>query len=612
MYTLLDLPDEILFYLVEELAVPFDYNGYYRNPFWTLREKFFDDRTKRGYHLRNLLALSATCKRLRSKLGPIVWGDFVLHKYTFGRKSSRSGLEGNETYFLDTFAASLVETDKGRYVKSAILEFVTVFEPTTPTAMLSMSLPDLYEYRTLELVNKETLPNLQRLFITFYLHSQDNYSKLAVRLQDYERPVKISASMTSATYLHHLQENFWSMVDHLVFTLTSRSNQNRDFLTMDRIKNLKSLTLRSFVISEDNCAQLVRHLVAMINSNGLETLDLTNLAISFSHMKDLPLLDIPSLKSLHCQERHLASFSQSPRSCRSLQLLKLLFDPYTLLAKLDLPFQLTTLCSLEIGQLPYKQDPRDHLLFFRKLQDVNPSLNRLCFQRLTISGALALAPVLSKLKYFKVDHLDYCDTYIWPMMTTETTILATELEHMHVNRILSALILDQPTHTDKIFQFPMSPHELISYPLLKSIALDSRHAEPQVSDLYLDVTWPRVSQFLEADQLSTRARLLRDEYRSDFSQFDFYDSISTKPYEGDRADQSYLQDLLYDFHDDHLFKITDFCYFIRSIDALWKLPSTKRMSSGDTSLTSPNVDFNHYVRMVVKIDLQQLKRLLTT
>lgn len=606
MSTLLDLPDEILFHLVEMLTVPFDYRGYYLDPFWPLREKSSGGRNERGRHLRDLLALAATCRILRSKLGSIVWGDFVLYETMF--RPYRSD-DGTEHHFLDVFAASFVDTDNERYVNSPILEFVTVFEPHTPTAKLSMRLTDLYEYHTLELVNKKTLPILKRLIIKFYHHSHESYSDLVLRLQDYERPIKISASMTSADDLQHLQESFWSMVDHLVFTLTSSSNQNRDFSTLDtRVKNLRSLTLRSFVLDANSCAQLVRHLVTMINNNALETLDLVPLAMSFSMIKDLPLLEIPSLKRLDCQERHLPSFSRSPRSCRSLQHLKLKFDPDSILGNLDIPFQLATLCHLEIELLPYQKEPASHLPLFRKLQDTSPFLNSMCFRRLTISAALTLAPVLSKLKYFRADNVDYSGTYFWPRMTTEATTLATEMEHMHVNRMLSALILDEPTYTGKSFSLPVSPHELISYPLLKAIALDSRHAEPQISVLNLEATWPRISQFLDATQLLIRARFLREEYASFYSPFDFYDPISLKAV-GHRHDQSYLQDLFYDFNDGHSFKLTDFCYVIHHVDSLWDPGSPE---SEDVPLPSSENYGEHSITMYVKIDLQRLKKLLTT
>lgn len=617
MHAFLDLPDEILFQLVAELWVPTDYSGYYWSPSLPPREESSGGQIGRSYHLRDVLALSTTCKRLRSKLGPVVWSDFVLNEKTFKSHTDRKDyfhicLGEEEPNFIDALAASLVDTETGCYVKSDILEFVTVFEPQMPTAKLSKVIKDLDIYQSIQLVNKRTLPNLQRLIIDFYNFQDEIYDKLVVRLQEYNRLVNISATMTSTANLQLLQESFWSMVDHLHFTIASRSNQARDFTSLEtKVKNLKSLTVWSSAPSKIDCAQLVRHLAAMINNNGgnLETLNLYHLSVSFAEIAGSALLELPVLKRLQCQEKHLSSFSKAPKSCRLLQLLDIKFDASSILSKVEFPFQFTSLCSLDITQLPDKAKPENHLPFFRKLQDANPSLNSLSFNFFSVPEVLALAPVLSQSKYFKIRIMEYSDSYIWPIIATVYTSLENEIEHMHVNRILTTLVLNKPTDTGKLFSFPVSPHELISYPLLKAIALDSRYTDPQVSALDIYTTWPRVSESLTEAQLSLRAQCFITNYQSPHVAFEVYEPICSKPV-GEGEDQSYLQDLFYGFNDGDYFKLTDFCFLVRDMGSLWK-PSSQDGTGGKVKFLSygDNSRWNQ-VEMHVKIDLKLLKKLL--
>lgn len=618
MHALVSLPDEILLHLVKELSIPFDYSGYYWDPFFPPREEFSGPRNGQSYHLRDALALSATCKNLRSKLGPMVWGDFVLNEKTFRSHSERNDyfhvcIGEEEPNFIDALAASLVETEKGRYVKSDILEFVSIFEPQMSTAKLSKVMRELDMYQSIQLVNKWTLPSLQRLIIDFQNYQDEIYGDLVVRLQDYDRPVKISTRMTSTSNLQILQESFWSMVDHLHFTITSRSNQARDFTSLEtRVKSLKSLTLWSSLPNKNDCAQLVRHLAAMINNNGdnLETLNLYHLALSFSEIDGSPLLELPMLKQLQCHEKHLSSFSRRPKLWRLLELLDVKFDAASILANINIPLQLTSLSCLDIIQLPDKTNPENYLPFFSRLQDANPSLNSINFSCFTIPEVLALAPVLSQFKHFKIRIMEYCDTYAWPKMATVSTSLEAEIEHMHVNRILNTLILNKSTDTGKLFSFPASPHELISYPLLKAIALDSRYPEPQVSNLDIYTTWPRVTESLTDAQLSLRAQCFRTNYQSPHVAFEVYEPIGFKPI-GEGEDQSYLQDLFYGFNDGESFKITDFCFLVRDMGSLWK-PSSQEGTGGKVKFLSygDNPRWNQ-VEMHVKIDLKRLRKLLS-
>lgn len=525
--------------------------------------------------------------------------------------------------YLKAFGLSLGQSGA---IKSAVLNFVTVFEPLIPFAQLISPMSgdhNKQQLETLLLVNKVTLPSLNRLIINFNNHRDEGFASLGLRLQEYTPPLKVSAIMTSAVKLNLLQPVILPLVDHLNFTITSIPDKLRDYSPLETISGLESLTLVSSVTNRTACGPLLTNILNMINNNDttLETMDLQLFPMTLrggpnvdnvdGDDYDGPMWCIPSLKRLACQDMHLASFPSATikkhaKSCRNLQVLNLKFNRLTKLGTLKIPALLTNLTSLQVLQIPDAARPDDYLSFFRRLQNANPFLKDMTFTYFSAPEALVLAPVLARLTKFKVHVMQHRGGYGdvgWPMIAAVAPSLAEETKDMPVNRLLKELVSTEKSSIQD-FSIAINPHELISYPLLKSIALSSCANNTNTNDnnntsmminnesatsafetLWVNATWPRVCESIKPTQLENRNQCLGFNYMSPHVAFQVYEPVCNKPV-GDEEDQSYLQDLFFGFHEDvqpeetteteptkekkqqQPFKLTDFCYLIRDVQTL--------------------------------------------
>lgn len=579
MAYLTDLPDEIILRIVNQLAIPSDYKGLYVDQRQSLRTSSIEYHGGPKYHLHDVLALSTTNKLFRALLGSLIWHDFVLNDDTFNGHD-----EKNDKSYQTAFGAFI----KNGVVKSSILDFVTIFEPLIPRACLSAEVGNndaIQNCETIQLVNPITLPSLKRLIINFNNHRDQTFSFLGLQLQKYQHPIKISATMTSAVNLSLLQSNILPLVDCLNYTITSIPKRPEIYSPLETsIFELENLTLVSSVTDQTACKSLLDIVVNMINNNSenLETLDLQLFPMNLKSLERYQTWCVPSIKRLACQDIHLASFpSQKTKACRNLDTLHIKFNRTTNLGQLEIPSLLTGLSSLEVLQIPERSKPEEYTSFFSKLQKSNPYLKSITFNFFSVPEALALAPVISKLESFKVNIMQHRGAYGdigWPMVAGTASSFAAETKEMPVNRILDKVAcgsIEGNNSSVKEFAIPLNAHELISYPLLKKLLLESPNENlqqnesctSQLSTIWLNATWPRVSETLSPAQFENRNQCLEFNYMSPHVAFQVYNPVCLKPVD-DREEQSYLEDLFYGFNDEDSFQLTDFCHLIRDLDTL--------------------------------------------
>lgn len=653
MTTLLQLPTEIFLRIIDYLLIPPDYKGYYIAPQKELRTVGYATREGPRHYLNDTLKLSATCKRLRQFVGPLVWGDLVLNYSTFSDNEKGSAQQSKQERILALGAH--LEPDSST-VKAGLLEFVTVFEPhlqracilSTPTGSVSSD-----EYETIRLVNPVTMPSLQRLIVDLNHQSDDSLCSLGWQLAQYARGaqfglrrVQVSATMTSSVNLSLLKNSILPFVDHLNFTITGLPDKLQDFSPLESLRGLQSLTLMASVTDAVKCRAQLQNLRNMIHNNrwNLESLDLQNFPMMLGEPADFISWCVPSLKRLACSDKHLGSFPQTPNACRNLQILNLRFNRETNLGELAVPLALTHLSTLQVVEIPAASKPDEYFSFFSRLQLVNPELENLEFSYLSLSQATVLAPVICKFKSLTTRIMHHAggghgDVFCWPMIAPTLNSLKLESPHMPINRLITQLF---PSSIRQLC-VPLSSHELISYPLLKSIALQqgckdgTTNDTELVQDLFVSATWPRVSEKLTSVQIANRNECLGLNYMSPHVDFQVYESVCLKP-TGDAEDLAYLSDLFLSFQEP--FPVTEFCHLIRDLDTLAHpldssstapsvatqesetginddaatsvAPKSHRRKNSKVKLTTfLDVPEWQQVEMQVKIDLQRLRELLS-
>lgn len=602
--TILQLPPEIILIILEYLFIPdlqgAPYEGYYiardrqRTVDYFIDLELFKERAR--FYLHDVLEFAATCKDLWQLAGPLVWGDFTL--------SFRTRSEELDDRIRDSPPPEPLDIS---LALSPLLACVTVFEPVMHYVSMPLGGTPM-DTKLIELINPVTMPRLQRLLLASSIHELKSFSSLGAQLIQYNEGAqyglrRVNISMFMSTKLRELPRDLFPFIDNiLLFYLSS------DLSLLKLLQGLKSFSAESTNFN----ARLPSLARTILNNRlTLKALSIRYLPKEILGQKyvDPKWWSLPHLEDLACCPRNLWLFLQSPEVCQSLKTLRLRLREVDNLGEISFSRQLTGVVRLEVDMIPSGAQPEEYLSFFTRLQLACPELESLTFAKITVSEVHALAPVISKVAWLSlsVQRIPGVPTD-WPRNASTFNSLRLESTAMTVNRIVTDVL---PSNIRELF-IPLNYHELISYPLLKSVALGGTSNNNRLTPtLFVDATWPRANHKLTPAQLHHRNKLL-GEAPQFLDNFTMYESVLDKP-TGKTQELAYLSDLFLDFNEP--FSLTEFCHFICDLNTLaggvYRLKYDSYEVRGKVKLIKTNYDKAQIVKMQVKIDLPRLRELLS-
>lgn len=353
---------------------------------------------------------------------------------------------------------------------------------------------------------------------------------------------------------------------------------------------------------DDDIGMSLREII-LKNTCSLKKLDVYSETSMCGYFGDFKSFSWPQLETLSCIDSDVMLFLQSPEVCQNLKDLTIWAGWEDNPDEISFPQQLPRLTKLRVDNIFSTASPDGLLPFLTLLQLASPNLKTLEF--FPLADIDLFLPVFKKVKTLAL--VDFTEIIFIDESLTDTEIDSFLYPPgMPVNGLIVSVF---PSEIREIF-VPLDPHELISYPLLKEVAL-GRHGkdgttnedDEQAMNLIVTATWPRVSQKLSPAALEARSDPLEElpnviYGRNQFHFYEMYESVLHRPIVH-AGNLEYLSDLFLDFNEP--FTLTEFCYFVHSFEALYD----------NYTRAVPDRPVREEVRMQVKIDLQRLRELLS-
>lgn len=407
--------------------------------------------------------------------------------------------------------------------------------------------------------------------------------------------VNISVFAPSTFPSAMLSQDMFPFIDSLTLTDTSKIG-SENLSAFEALRSLENLRI-NVCVYDNNTIQSVRNII-LNNACNLKSLYVeSERRIDNTLLVDCKSWPLSRLETLNCAFKDVMLFLQSPELCENLKDLTIRGEKNPR----EIPFcqHLPHLTRLEVNSA-IEEKPNALFSFVTRLQRASPKLETLEFYGLP--HLELFLPVITKVKSFRLTKLVDEFSVDWPMYNVTLSSPAVDYQTVPVNSILARIF---PSRIRQFF-VPLEPQELVSYALLKQIALgcdssagptDNNNNNNNNADdglapsIFLNVTWPRIRQKSPPAPPGHPSEVL-----------EVYEISSPTPHRpiAHTGALEYLSDMFLDFHAP--FPLTAFCAFVRSSEELYN----------DYMRELPDRPVTEKIHMCVKIDLQRLKELLSS
>lgn len=553
------LPIDIWVIVVEHLLVNASFKGCYTTPALLVSGRD-PHHSRKQFH--DLMQVGQTCRKLHSLVSSIVW----------------NYLEANSSSLF--FRQSIVS--HSRLVPcTSLLQYVTWYEPVSYLQPHADNAWLDHHDSVLSVITPKRMPALQRVTIDFYGFAyQDEdilYALLSqlVLYDEYGSRIRISTIISSTRNIGFLPGELLTYVDRIEFFYSPVVTPGwRNLLMEHKLRQLISIRVNiapTTEVNEDDAQSLER--VVLNNCSTIRHLIMPRHPYFIDRLPSLvPELErvwsLPHLETLNCVGiTSLSPFLQSLEVCENLK--KLEFTEFYINGQrnpeLAFPHQMSCLTHFVVPRL--HGTIKRKIRFLENLLLACPKLETLEFSHISAADLIELGPLIhgSKVKFVKVAYINIYDLPTrWPFCMNRESI-QDEAPSMPINLIIEEFF---PSNIKRI-HLPMDAHELLSYPILKALALrDSTNDDAFAPILHLAASWPRVSDQLTREQLRVRSEFFTKYphsiiLSSSYSRPTIYPPITRLPV-GNAGTQHYLSQLFFGF--DEPFPVTKFTFFLRKRD----------------------------------------------